>query len=100
MLELLLSFVFWSVVAFCCSIVGYVFTSILLYEDVLNWYGRLLGKLPGWLGKPLGLCSICFTGQLALWIQIYYCHKIEDFANLIYFSYTISLAIFLANKYK
>lgn len=48
------------------SVIGYVFTEILL-DDLLYFYDRWLDKLPEWLQKPLGRCSVCFTGQLSLW---------------------------------
>jgi hypothetical protein len=39
-------------------------------EDLLVSYTRLLHRLPEWLGKPLGLCAVCFTGQLTLWAML------------------------------
>ncbi len=51
------------------SFIAYVFTRILL-EDVLLRYTRFLHTLPQWLGKPLGLCAVCFTGQLSLWAML------------------------------
>jgi uncharacterized membrane protein len=48
------------------SFIGYVFTRILM-EDLLISYQRWLHTLPDWLGKPLGLCPVCFTGQLTFW---------------------------------
>ena len=48
------------------AFIGYGFSHILL-EDLLLPLKRVLMTLPEWLGKPLGLCGICFTGQLSLW---------------------------------
>ena len=48
------------------AFIGYAFSRILL-EDVLLFYSRFLHRLPEWVGKPLGLCAVCFTGQLSLW---------------------------------
>ncbi len=93
---MLMLFVHFSILAFMCSVIGYVVPGILLYEDVLNWYARLLGRLPEWLGKPLGLCAVCFTGQIALWSSVIY--AINTGANLIYIAYTVCLAIYLVKK--
>ena len=51
------------------AFIGYAFTSILM-DDVLWVYKRYLlatETLPEWLKKPLGLCNVCFTGQLSFW---------------------------------
>lgn len=49
------------------AFIGFAFSSILM-EDVLFFYRKLIAdKLPEWLSKPLGLCNVCFTGQLSLW---------------------------------
>lgn len=51
------------------SFIGFAFTTILM-NDLLLWYKRILTMtkaIPEWLKKPLGLCSVCFTGQLSLW---------------------------------
>ena len=39
-------------------------------QDVLIWYARLILRLPEWLSKPLGGCSICFTGQASVWLLL------------------------------
>lgn len=52
------------------SVIGFVFTKVLM-ADVLFFYKRFLfDKAPEWLGKPLGLCSTCFTGQISLWVSL------------------------------
>ncbi len=48
------------------AFVGYGWAHILL-EDIFAPVRRWLLDLPPWLGKPLGLCGVCFTGQLTLW---------------------------------
>lgn len=54
------------------ALIAYAF-SIILMEDVAFRYSLFIQrKLPLWLGKPLGLCPICFTGQLTLWSSIAY----------------------------
>jgi len=54
------------------AFIAYAF-SIILMEDVAFRYSVFIQrKLPLWLGKPLGLCPICFTGQLTLWLSIAY----------------------------
>lgn len=65
--------------AIIAGIVGYVFASILIDDDmILGWYSRFLRKLryerrviPDWIYKPLGGCCICFTGQLAVWYYLF-----------------------------
>lgn len=82
-----------------CSIVGHVVSNILLYEEVLNWYGKLLNKLPTWLGKPLGLCVLCFSGQLTLWCCAVYCYN-TNMAEIIFLPYSVCLSILLVSLYK
>ena len=48
------------------AVMGYAFSRILL-EDVFLFYTQWLHNLPVWLGKPMGLCAVCLTGQLSLW---------------------------------
>lgn len=41
----------------------------------LGWLYRGLAKLEtkhGWLSDPLGTCSYCFSGQLGLWVGVYF----------------------------
>lgn len=54
------------------AFIGYIFTAILM-DDVLIGYRRFLIMnrfIPEWAAKPLGLCPVCFTGQLSLWGSI------------------------------
>jgi hypothetical protein len=53
------------------AVVAVVFSCILVQQDMIfGWYGRLLDRLPEWIGSPLGLCSYCFGGQIAFWYFI------------------------------
>ncbi|WP_437918586.1 hypothetical protein [Sphingobacterium sp. LRF_L2] len=90
-------FIYYTIISFCCSVIGHVVSTILLYEDVLNWYGKILERLPKMIAQPLGLCVLCFSGQLALW---------SSFVFSLYHGggwfipYSICGAIFLVAKYK
>jgi hypothetical protein len=55
--------------AFLVASIGYVFTHVLItYGNVLHFYSKLLEKIKyEFVRKPLGECTLCFTGQLALW---------------------------------
>jgi len=51
------------------AFLGYAFTDVLM-DDLLWKYRRYLvvtEVIPEWLKKPLGLCNVCFTGQLSFW---------------------------------
>ena len=51
------------------AFIGYAFTKILM-NDLLWGYKKYLVEnliLPEWIKNPMGLCSVCFTGQLSLW---------------------------------
>ncbi|WP_313418830.1 hypothetical protein [Sphingobacterium multivorum] len=99
MLELIYLFVIFSFIAFASSMVAFIFSEILLYEPVLNWYGRFLGKLPEWLGKPLGLCKKCLAGQLALWASMAVAIIFCPIYALWLLPYSICLSIYLTTKY-
>lgn len=48
---------------------AYIFVNVYTQpEMIFGWYYNLIEKLPTWLAKPLGLCDLCMSGQLALWI--------------------------------
>lgn len=72
--------------------IGYVFTKVLM-QDVFTPYRRLLYRLPGWLGKPLGLCSVCFTGQLSLWGMLPFVELRYD--SIIWYAGIISINIII-----
>jgi hypothetical protein len=50
------------------AIVAFIFSYVLIDEEgIFAFYGRLINRLPLWASKPLGMCELCFSGQLALW---------------------------------
>ena len=58
---------------FALPVVAYAITGILLQPgELLGRLGDLIDRLPQWLAKPLGMCSKCFAGQLALWSYPFY----------------------------
>lgn len=79
------------------SVIGHVFSNILLYQDMFNWYGRLISRLPGWIYKPLGLCSMCFSGQLAFWFCVIFLDW--HWMDIWLIPYSVSVAIYLSDKY-
>lgn|GEM_PF-1219655 len=96
---LLILFTMYSFIGLACGIIAYTVSNILVYEDILNWYARFLNRLPEWLGKPLGLCSKCFAGQLALWVTLFFI--ISCFRNvwdLVMLPYPVCLAIYVTTK--
>lgn len=61
--------------AFEFAMFGYCFSCVLTQEDkILERYGDFLITLQNkglkWLADPLGLCEVCFTGQVALWVWL------------------------------
>jgi hypothetical protein len=49
------------------GIFGAVWGEILTAQGfILDSYIKLLERIPDWLKKPLGYCSYCLVGQLAL----------------------------------
>lgn len=81
-------FTFGLVIAF----IGYGFTRIVM-QDMLYKYTQWLHGLPEWIAKPLGLCSVCFTGQLTLWlllplVQLEY-KSIITYTGIIFINMTI-----------
>jgi len=79
------------------SAIGYVFTNVLL-EDIFSFYARWLHTLPWWLGKPLGLCSVCFTGQLTFWGMLPFFRF--DYQSVIMYFGIISINIILVQLYE
>ena len=54
------------------SLASFMFSAIAQKDgSILNWYGKLIEKLPHWLCKPLGGCYMCFTGQVMLWYFVF-----------------------------
>lgn len=61
--------------SFQLAVLAFVICEKLMQQGhILEWYLDLLLKLETkakFLAKPLGLCSICFSGQLSFWVWIY-----------------------------
>lgn len=75
------------------GIAAWVYVYILLKEGmVLGWLGKLIAKLPSWLGEPLGGCEYCVAGQMAMWYYLYENFYGYDLINHILF---ITLTIFI-----
>jgi hypothetical protein len=82
------------------AIFAVVFSCILIEEGyILGFYGKLLKRLPAWLGLPLGECAYCFGGQIALW---YFIFRVlifpEKYNFLIHLSF-ISITIFIIHLF-
>ena len=53
------------------AIFAYTYRAILAYEPVLNWWFKFgLRYEKKWFYKPIWGCSLCISGQMALWIYI------------------------------
>lgn len=61
--------------------------------EILGRYGNLLARLPEWLGKPLGGCSKCFAGQLALWSWFYF--RYHWFEHILFVLGSVTLTYFI-----
>ena len=57
-------------IGLCASFAGIGFAAICESGEILGWYGDLIDRLPKSLGKPLGLCSKCVSGQFGFWFGI------------------------------
>jgi hypothetical protein len=56
-------------ISFLIAIGSFTFVCILQQPgEIFAWYPILIGKLPDWISKPMGLCEKCFSGQAALWL--------------------------------
>ena len=81
---------------------GCVFSLILIEEDqIFEWWGDILIWLINhglkYLAYPLGNCEKCFSGQLALWIWLFYSwesYKVNIWHALIQHVLFISSTIF------
>ena len=82
------------------AIFSYVFCELLTEADMLlNWYYKLIDNIKGKIKYPLGYCSKCFAGQIALWVYFknfdylslnYYISHILFITLTIFITYTIS----------
>lgn len=80
------------------SVTAFVFSDVLSETGMIfNWYFRKLDRMNdkgmAWLAYPLGYCSKCFAGQIALWFYAIKYYEIYDFTEHITF---VVLAIFFA----
>lgn len=81
--------------AFCLSIVAWVFVNILQDEGmILEWWGRVLDRLPGKLAHPLGKCDRCVAGSLAFWL-FFLTGAYNPVRHLCFVSLTIFLVAFV-----
>jgi len=56
---------------FYIAIVSVVFNRLLIEDEgLLSFYGQWIDRLPAWLNYPLGRCTYCFAGQVALWLFV------------------------------
>lgn len=81
----------YTFIATLCGVFGIVFTEVLTAPGMIfSFWARWLDKLPEWLAYPLGGCSFCFTGQVALWV--YMVHWWGDY-DLFYHAGFVTLSI-------
>lgn len=53
------------------AVVAVVFNRLLIEQDgIMEFYGRWIDRLPRYLSDPLGRCTYCFGGQIALWFSL------------------------------
>ena len=75
------------------AIFAVVFSYILIEEGmILDWWGRILKKLPEKVADPLGQCAYCLSGQIALWFYI-----LQDGYSLIEHVFFVSMTIFITH---
>lgn len=76
------------------AITGFVYSNLLTEEGhIFHGLKNFLKEhLPEYLYKPVIGCERCVTGQLALWVYLYFNYADYNFVNHIIF---ISLSIFL-----
>jgi len=79
------------------SLTAFMFSAIAQKKgSILNWYFKLIERLPEWLSRPLGSCYMCFTGQVCLWYYLIWHWKDYDFINHAFF---VSAGIFASMIY-
>jgi hypothetical protein len=52
------------------AFIGYAISEILMNDLLFSYKVFLVNKVKPILARPLGLCSVCFTGQLTLWFSL------------------------------
>ncbi len=84
------------VYSFLFAAFALVFCEVLIAPGMIfEFYGKLLDRLPEWIAKPLGDCSLCFAGQTALWGYF----LIAEY-NILQHILFITLTIFFIKLYK
>jgi len=74
------------------AVFAVIFSCLLIEEgQIFSFYGRLLGKLPTWIGSPLGLCVYCFGGQIAAWYYPIFMDGYEPEMHVFFVAITIFL---------
>jgi hypothetical protein len=78
---------------FFCVAIAIVYCEVLMLDGmILDWWARVLDKLPKWIGNPLGGCVYCFGGQLALWSGFFIWN---DYKLLTHFLFIITVIFFI-----
>lgn len=93
-LHILTLFVVHILFSIAVSITAVVFVFIISQPgELLGFWQKLLYKLPEFIGKPLGLCEKCFTGQLALFTYLYLFIRgvvpYDPLAHIVFISFSI-----------
>ena len=63
---------------------------------IFDWYIKLIDPLPKYIKNPIGYCSYCMVGQIALWFYVFY----ADYNFIIHVFFIINTILFtdLFNK--
>jgi hypothetical protein len=80
------------------AITAIVYCEVLMLDGmILDWWARIIDRMPDWIGKPLGGCVYCFGGQVALWSYpvVFW----NEYSVIYHFLY-IMLVIFFIHIYK
>ncbi len=84
------------------AIVAFVYSEVLTEPGMaLNWLFHLLNKLPEFLFKPLIGCFKCVSGQMALWVFLYFNWNGYDliaFGNHVFFISLTIIASWIVSK--
>lgn len=81
--------------AFKISLIAFMFVSLGEPGMIFAPYQKFIERFPEWLWKPLGGCTYCFCGQLALWYYV-----ITKPFNIVELLFFVSFAIFLIKIYE
>ena len=79
------------------SLIAFVFVMLTENKMIFSFYKLWLLKLPEWIAFPLGLCYMCFTGQVCLWYYLIFHFKEYNFIEHLFF---ISAGIMLSHVYR